>query len=286
MTKNSGRRDWKRNLRNRRQISGCKCRPVCSTEILQDLGKGLLVTGLFAFFFYRSLWALPPMSLVGWLYVKNSARHRRRRRDRQLLLQFKECLQAVAASMRAGYAVENAFTDSIVDIRSMFGEGCAMEGELQLLRRGLNNNLPLETLLTEIGQRGGLEEMREFAEVFAIAKRNGGSIPVIIDAACGSVNRRLAVEEDMETLLSARKLEQRVMNAMPFLIVWYVEAGNPGYFDMLYWNPAGIALMTVCMIIYLMAYALSEWIFDKAFGGDWQKDREPMAEGGGERKCI
>ncbi|MDE6518610.1 MAG: hypothetical protein K2L18_12320 [Acetatifactor sp.] len=234
-------------------------------ETLQDLGKGLLVTGLFTIFFYRSIWALPPMCLVGWLYLRRGRHHRRRHRNRQLLEQFKECIQAVAASMRAGYAVENAFLDSIADIRSMFGEGCVMERELKQLRQGLSNNVTLEVLLTEMGQRSGLEEIQEFAEVFAIAKRNGGSLPVIIDAASNSISRRLAVEEEMETLLSSRKLEQRVMNAMPFLIVWYVEAGNPGYFDMLYGNPAGVALMTACAGMYLAAYVLSEWIFDKTF---------------------
>lgn len=234
-------------------------------ENLIDLGKGALITGLFALFFYRSVWALLPMLPVGWLYLRGSRRHRHRRKSRELLTQFKECLLAVAASMRAGYAVENAFTDSTADMRSMFGEGCAMERELKLLRQGLGNNVPLELLLEEMGQRSGLEEMQEFAEVFAIAKRNGGSIPVMIDAACGSISRRLAVEEEMETLLAARKLEQRVMNAMPFMIVWYVEVSNPGYFDMLYGNLTGAALMTVCLVVYLAACALSEKIFEKTF---------------------
>lgn len=234
-------------------------------ENLIDLGKGVLITGLFAFFFYRSVWALLPMLPVGWLYLRRSRHHRRRRKNRELLVQFKECLLAVAASMRAGYAVENAFTDSMADMRSMFGEGCAMEQELKLLRQGLSNNIPLEALLAAMGQRRGLEEMQEFAEVFVIAKRNGGSIPVTIDAACSSISRRLAVEEEMETLLSARKLEQRVMNAMPFMIVWYVEISNPGYFDMLYGNLTGVALMTICLGVYLAAYVLSEKIFEKTF---------------------
>lgn len=234
-------------------------------ENLIDLGKGALITGLFAFFFYRSVWALLPMLPVGWLYLRRSRRHRCRRKNRELLVQFKECLLAVAASMRAGYAVENAFIDSMADMRSMFGEGCPMEQELKLLRQGLGNNIPLEALLAAMGQRRCLEEMQEFAEVFVIAKRNGGSIPVTIDAACSSISRRLAVEEEMETLLSARKLEQRVMNAMPFMIVWYVEISNPGYFDMLYGNLSGAALMTICLGVYLAAYALSEKIFDKTF---------------------
>lgn len=252
-----------KNSKRRGCVSDCGGSPA---ENLMDLGQALIVTVLFAFFFYRSVWALPPMALVGWLYLRRSRRHRRRRRNRQLLIQFRECIQAVAASMRAGYAVENAFLESIADMRGMFGENCAMEKELRLLRQGLANNVTLETLLTEMGQRCGLEEIREFAEVFAIAKRNGGSIPATVDAASSSIARRLAVEEETETLLSARKLEQRVMNAMPFMIVWYVEVSNPGYFDMLYGNPAGVALMTVCLGVYLTAYALSESIFAKTFG--------------------
>lgn len=241
---------------------GCGSSPG---EWLQDLGKAALVTGLFAFFFYRSIWALLPMAPVGWLYLRRSRVHRQRRKNKELLIQFKECIQAVAASMRAGYAVENAFADSITDIRSMFGEACAMERELQQLRQGLGNNVTLELLLQEMGQRSGLEEIQEFAEVFAIAKRSGGSIPATIDAASTTISRRLMVEEEMETLLSARKLEQKVMNAMPFMIVWYVEVSNPGYFDVLYGNLTGAALMTVCMGIYLAAYVLSERIFAKAF---------------------
>lgn len=264
MIKNSGQRDWG---------DTCSRRRLCRSDIsafikqnLQDLVKALLVTVLFAFFFYRSAWALPPMSLVGWLYLRRSRRRRLLSRNRQLLIQFKECIQSVAASMRAGYAVENAFLESAADVGNMFGKDCAMEQELRLLRQGLANNQPLETLLTEMGRRCGLEEMREFAEVFGIAKRSGGSIPAMVDAASGFINRRLAVEEEMDTLLSARKLEQRVMNAMPFLIVWYVEAGNPGYFDMLYGNLTGAAIMTVCMGVYLAAYVLSERIFERIFG--------------------
>lgn len=234
-------------------------------EWLPDLLKGVAVTILFAWFFYRSVWALLPMSLVGWLYLHRSICHRRYSKNRQLLIQFKECIQAVAASMRAGYAVENAFIDSITDIRSMFGEGCPMEQELQKLRQGLGNNMTLELLLQEMGRRSGLEEIQEFAEIFAIAKRNGGSIPVMIDAVSTSISRRLAVEEEMETLLSARRLELRVMNAMPFMIVWYVEVSNPGYFDMLYGNLTGVVLMTICMGVYLTAYSMSEKIFEKAF---------------------
>ncbi|MCM1120255.1 MAG: type II secretion system protein F [bacterium] len=234
-------------------------------ENVTDLGRGMLVTALFAFFFYRSVWALLPMLPVGWLYMRRNRRVRRRRKDRELLVQFKECLLAVAASMRAGYAVENAFTDSITDMRRMFGEGSAMEQELRLVRQGLSNNVPLEALLAEMGRRSGLGEMGEFAEVFAIAKRNGGSIPEMIAAASGSISRRLEVEEEMETLLAARKLEQQVMNAMPFMIVWYVEVSNPGYFDMLYGNLTGVVLMTGCLGVYLAAYALSEMIFRRTF---------------------
>ena len=59
-------------------------------------------------------------------------------------MQFKECLLAVANSLRTGYAVENAFLESREDIRLLFGERSVMYGELELIRRGMIVNITLE----------------------------------------------------------------------------------------------------------------------------------------------
>lgn len=235
-------------------------------SLWRDLCKGIAVTLFFAWFFYRSVWAVAPMSLVGLLYVWWAQRQKRHQGGLELLAQFKECILSVSASLRAGYAVENAFMESISDMRMMFGEGSRIERALISMRQGLGNNMLLEELLYELGQKSGAAQIQEFADVFVIAKRNGGSIPEMIDASSHIIQGRLDLIAEMETMLASKRLEQRVMNVMPFLIVLYLDRSNPGYFDMFYHNLTGVCLMTGCLAVYLGAFALAEWIFAGIFG--------------------
>ena len=52
------------------------------------------------------------------------------------------------------------------------------------------------------------------------------------------------------------------MNLVPFLIISYISMTSTGFFDVLYHNAVGIAIMTVCLVVYVAAYRLSEKIVD------------------------
>lgn len=219
---------------------------------------------LFSWFFYRSAWAMGPMILLGILGFRKRCRDKAVQSRRQLVLQFQECIQAVSASLRAGYSVENAFLESWSDMCMMFGEESYICRELAWVRRGLVVNITLEELLNDLGRRSQAEEIQEFAEVFAIAKRNGGNIPEIIHSSEEVIRRRAETEEEIRTQMAARKLEQKVMNVMPFGILLYIESSSPGYFDALYHNPTGILIMTGCLTAYLFSCGLSDSILSRS----------------------
>jgi len=67
----------------------------------------------------------------------------------------------------------------------------------------------------------------------------------------------------MSAALSGRRMEQNIMKIMPFGILIYVGISSPGYFDPLYGNLTGIAVMTVLLTIYLAAYHIGDRILDK-----------------------
>lgn len=220
----------------------------------------------FSFFFYRSAWAFGPMLLVGGLFAHWGVLKKRRRLRLLYLEQFKECVLSVLGSIKAGYAVENAFEESIGDMETMYGRDCWIAGEIKKICRGIRSNRTLEETLEEMGRRSCLQEISEFAEVFAIAKRNSGNIPDTIELYSRIITQNLDLAAELETLLAAKRLEQSVMNIMPFFIVLYLEYTNRGYFDMMYHNWLGVAIMTGCLVVYLCAYALAERIFEKTFG--------------------
>ncbi len=242
--------------------------PVCGfvkRMTLADIVWGGGVTLFFAYFFYRSVWAIPFMLPFGILAIHMRREKEEEKRKRYHLEQFKECILSVEASLRAGYAVENAFVESIRDMKMMFGEQSKIVQELWFIQKGLRNNETLEGLLFATAEKSGIPEILEFAEVFSIAKRNSGKVSGVIDLYSVIISQKLETGQEIQTVLAAKRLEQRVMNVMPFGMVLYLDMTNPGYFEMLFHNLTGVVLMSACLGIYVTAYIWSEKIFRKAF---------------------
>lgn len=221
------------------------------------------VVFLLAFFFYRSLWAVLPLAGAGIAFFRNLLAKSERRKKQELEAQFKECIQAVATLLQAGYSAENAFSECRGDMVLLFGEDALICRELKKLRRGLHINISLEELLADMAERTECEDIRQFARIFALAKRNGGNMAEIIRSTASLIGKRIELRQETETLLAGKKLELGIMRAMPFGILCYIELGNPGYFQALYHNGKGILIMTVCLAVYLTAYLLGERIMNR-----------------------
>lgn len=218
------------------------------------------VTFSLAHFFYRSVWAVIPLSFAGvYVYIRIRCDKGRREKE-ELVSQFRECILAVAASLQAGYSVENAFLECERDMALMFGKDALICTELKLIRRGLHINISLEELLTDFGERSCCEEIVQFGEVFSIAKRSGGNLAEIIDSSSRLIGRKIEIKREINALLGGKKMELMIMKLMPFAILLYIELANPGYFDVLYHNVFGVLVMTACLAAYLGAYIVGEMI--------------------------
>lgn len=210
-----------------------------------------------AVLFYRSILAVLFLSPVGYRVWKKEKEKKIQKRKKELGLQFKDCIQSVSANLRAGYSIENAFRESYSEICLLHGKDSGMAAELARLTQGLANNISLESLLLSLGERSGVTDIREFAEIFSIAKRNGGNMTDILMKTSLIIGKKMETDKEIQVLVSAKQMEQRIMNLVPFAIILYVSFTSPGFFDVLYHNPLGITVMTVCLSVYFAAYELS-----------------------------
>ena len=206
MRKNSRPQDYRKYHMGKRE---------CAGALLLSTGA----TGMLAFFFYRSLWAVLPLSGVGLFCFRCLLRKKRKKIREELVAQFREGILAVATLLQA--------------------------------------------LLEDFAARSGCEEVEQFAQVFALAKRSGGNMSQVIRNAAELIGKRVELRQEMRTLLGGRRMELNIMRVMPFGILLYVGLGNPGYFAPLYHNPQGIAVMSGCLLAYLTAYFLGEEVMDR-----------------------
>ena len=213
-----------------------------------------------ALLFYQSAFAMLFLSPIPFVYCRYRIGMDRDHYRKVVSGQFRELLNCVNNALRAGDSPENAFREGYKEVRFEYGDYAPVTIEMERVTGGLDNRIPLETLLEEFAERAGTEEIREFVEVFRIAKRGGGNMPEILARTSTLIEERMDVENEIRIMLGNRRLEQRIMHLTPFMIIFYIGVTSPGFFDVLYHNPEGAAFMTMCLAAYFGALVLSEKI--------------------------
>ena len=224
-----------------------RCTPKETARILLIY---LALVFVISFFFYNSLWAvfifLPP----GYLFLQYQVKEKGAGRRKKLLYDFREALNSLAVSLRAGYSVENAFREAAGDLSSTAGEDSDITREWQYMAGRIRLSEPVEPLICDFAARSGVEDIENFAAVFSAAKRMGGNIGAIVRDAAESIQSRIEVEREIEASLASKRFEQRIMTAMPAGIIVYMRLGSPGFLDIMYTTLLGRLIMTVCLILY------------------------------------
>lgn len=208
-----------------------------------------------ACFYHRSvtIFFLLPVGVGFYGMEKRELLQKKKEEARQ---QFKEMLLLVTAGQKAGYSVENAFLKSYDDLAGLFGENSSICHMLCQIRSGLANHISAGELWIMLGNATGIEEIKEFAGVFQIAKESGGNMTVMMERTAETIEAVSETKREIETLLSAARLEQKLMNGMPVFLILYVSIVSPGYFDRLYHTAEGTVIMTVALLFYVAVFWL------------------------------
>lgn len=219
---------------------------------LKQLVKGVVI----CYLFYDSCKAAVLMLPFAFMDYQNLWDRKLAEQRHRLTLQFKAMIEALVTSLNAGYSLEHAFEDAKKDLALLYDRQEFIFKELDIILSGLRMNIPLEKLLKDFGERSDIDDINNFANVVMAAKRSGGSLIRIIQKTVNSIADKIAVEEEIETLVAAKKLEERIMMVMPYGIIFYLRVSNGDFLKVLYHNLLGGMLMTLFLV---MIYAADIW---------------------------
>ena len=220
--------------------------------------KSIAVLGIINYFFYREWWAFILLCPVGVLYCQMEKETLLVKKRGDAKEQFKELMLLVSTGQKAGYSAENAFLSSYQDMKNLYGPESVVCKALMILQAGRKNNIDFSVLWHQIGQQTGITEIQEFASIYEISSKSSGNMAAVMEKTAEIIIKKLETEKEIDVLLSARKLELKIMNAMPFLLILYIGITSPGYFHGLYQSLGGVVIMTLCLAVYIGAYLLSQ----------------------------
>ncbi|MEE1314638.1 MAG: type II secretion system F family protein [Faecalimonas sp.] len=231
-------------------------------EYLQAVLQGLGLIGLISYLFYGTWWCA--LLLIPYLfrYLQSWKKQTMEKKKQEFRLQFKEAILSLSAALNVGYSVENALREARKELKLLYSKDAPILRELQYMLHQLDMNVPIETAFQEFAARTKEEEVELFVTVFSLAKRSGGDLIGMIRNTVQQIGEKIDVKREIDTMMTAKKLEFRIMSAIPFAMICYLKFSFPDFMDVLYGNVTGVCVMTVCLLIYGASYTFGKRIVE------------------------
>lgn len=235
-------------------------------EIFLNCVAILVVIFIIGKLFYGTFWAGLLLLPLGVLIFKERKRHILEKKTRILEIQFKDMLMALSDSISAGYSIQNAIKEAYRDMVNIYGKTSRICDEMRRIISGLELNVTIERTIKDMAQRVQIPNVSLFANILCVAKQTGGSIPEIIKNVTDEIILKENVKQEIEAAITEKKLEQRVMTIIPIFLIVYVSFASPGFLDVMYKSIAGKFIMTICIVLYFVAYIWGEKLVEMRNG--------------------
>ncbi|MCI9441682.1 MAG: type II secretion system protein F [Ruminococcus sp.] len=211
---------------------------------------------MLSYLFYNTWIAVIFMIPVSIFYFHQWREDACRKKEQEFREQFQNGMQTLASALKVGYSVENAIRETEKDLRTLYPEDSRIIKEFSRMIHELDVNFTAEQVLKEMAARICQEDVENFVTVFATAKRTGGDSIAFLKSTVKIIGDKIEVEREIQTLLSAKKLEFHVMCIIPLGMVLYMRMAFPEFLSVLYGGLPGIILMTICLSVYAFAWRL------------------------------
>lgn len=133
-----------------------------------------------------------------------------------------------------------------------------MTGMLARMLRETDMGESSECVWLHFAQESPLEEIQDFGQIFSLSKRSGVPLPEVLRRVETQLTQKLQTESQIETLISGKRMEQRVMNLMPAGILVYICVTSEEMMRVMYTTAMGRIVMTVCLALYAGAFCLAD----------------------------
>ncbi len=199
--------------------------------------------------------------VAGRIFVPTRTKQIRDKNARNLNSQFRDFLEAFNTSIGAGKNVVDSFHAVYDDMRIQFEEDAFIVKELEVILSGMANNFDVEDLMEDLGNRSGNDDIVSFANVFRISYRKGGNLKDTINTTHSILSDKMEIKEEIETMVSASKMEQTVMIFMPIGLIGIMKSMSPD-FAANFATPAGIASTTIAIGLFIVSYFVGRKILN------------------------
>lgn len=213
--------------------------------------------------FYQNVILALVLSLISLKFPALRVKSIIKKRKADLNLQFRDLLYSVSSSMEAGRSLEVAFKDALRDMAIIYpNPETYIIKETTFIVRKIEMNEPVEQAISEFAERSHIDDIENFADIIKVCKRTGGNLAEVIRSTSDVIGEKIETKRDIETTITGKKFESRIMSVMPIFMVAILSFSSPDFMEPVFTTLAGRIVMTIAIFIFGISFLISEKIVD------------------------
>lgn len=233
-------------------------------QVLISLTVACSVIFMVSFLILQSFWLALFLGLGGVLAPYMLMKQKRKKWEQTLSWQFKEALESISTSLRAGRSMISAFEQCLEDMQQVFGvhKKQPIVEELEKIVQDIRTGSSLEEALIAFRDRVNLEDVHDFVDATLITQKKGGNLTEVIANVSKVIAEKINIKREILTLTASKRAEANILVAAPLLIVIILVLFSPEYMAPMYDSLGGQIAMMIGIIFIGLAVIIGRKIVE------------------------
>lgn len=221
-----------------------------------------IITGIIINIILKSVIPVFILIILHFGYEKYLTLREERLWKETILIQFRDFLNVISSSLKAGYSLPIAIEKSEDDLRRLHevSRTQPMIKEIQIMKSQMNSGI--EAVLENFNQRVPIEEVGLFVSSVLIVERKGGNVNEIVSNVSDIIVDKIEIKRNIETITSGKKFEANLLTILPVVISVVLYLSSPTYYDPLTDTIFGQILLLISLVLIIINYFVSRRIVD------------------------
>ena len=208
-----------------------------------------------AYLFYHNLILSLIFSCLAYPGLLPYRSHLADKRRKELLEQFRDVLYSISASVAAGRQMTEALFEAEQNMRLIYKDDSLIVLELANMVKKLNEYRESEEeILKDFAFRTSIEDISDFVDIYLTCRETGGDFIKVLTKASEIIMDKITIEKEIQTITVQKRFEAKILTAIPFIIILFLQLVSPDYLSAMYEGIKGRILMTTALLGIGFAY--------------------------------
>ena len=158
--------------------------------------------------------------------------------------QLTDTIQMLIGGLRVGHSIMRSIEAAATEADAPTSE--ELSRIVNEVRIGKDAHLALD----EAAQRMDSEDFQWIGQAIQINREVGGDLAEVLEQVAGTIRERSEIKGQVRSLSGEGKMSAYILMAMPVVVAIMISFINPGYTDVFFTEPLGIAMVVASFIMF------------------------------------